>query len=103
MDAWNEICDRFPRLLREMTLASVADTFLFRPVNYVADIAPRPLLIIHGDADESVPLTQAYDYFGRAGEGREIRIIPGAPHCCWETPFEAEVIAMCVEWLQAHL
>jgi len=103
MAAWNETLDRYPGLLREMTLASVADTFLFRPLDYVADVAPRPLLIIHGDADESVPLTQAYDYFGRAGAGRDIRTIPGAPHCCWDTPFEEPLLGMCVEWLREHL
>jgi len=103
MAVWNATLERYPGLLREMALASVADTFLFRPLTYVAELAPRPFLVVHGDADESVPLTQAYDYFGRAGAGRGIRIIPGAPHCCWDTPFEGPLLDLCVEWLQEHL
>jgi dipeptidyl aminopeptidase/acylaminoacyl peptidase len=100
---WNAVLDRYPRLLREMTLASVADTFRFRPMNYVQDIAPRPLRIVHGDADESVPLEQAYTLYGRAGEVKDIRIVRDAPHCCWDTEFEEEEFRLTEEWLGRYL
>jgi dipeptidyl aminopeptidase/acylaminoacyl peptidase len=101
--AWNALLEQYPRLLRELTLESAWDTFCFRPLNYVQDIAPHPLRIVHGDADESVPLQQAWTLYGRAGEVKDLRVLRDAPHCVWGTPREAEVQALCLEWFEEHL
>ncbi len=46
--------------------------------------AMPPMLLIHGDADELVPVEQSRSFYERAEEvapGRvELRIVPGAPH-----------------------
>lgn len=52
-----------------------------RPVEVVGQIAPRPLLIIHGDRDSVTPVGDAHALFAAAGEGKELWIVPGAPHC----------------------
>ena len=70
-----------------MTLTSVADTFLFRPLGF-ADAVGQPLLVVHGDADESVPLDHGRWIFDRAKGPKEMHVLPGAPHCCWETLHE---------------
>ncbi len=100
---WSDFLARFPRLLAELALASVCDTFQFRPLNYVQDIAPRPLRIVHGDTDESVPIAQSWELYGRAQQVRDLQILRDAPHCCWDTQWEEEVFALSVEWFELHL
>lgn len=50
------------------------------PADYVGKISPRPILIIHGDADTLIPVEDAYELYQRAGKPKELWIIPGADH-----------------------
>ena len=50
------------------------------PRKYVTALAPRPLLIMHGDEDETIPVAQARALYQAAGPGRELVIIPGGKH-----------------------
>lgn len=52
----------------------------FRPVLVVERIAPRPLLIIHGDADASVPAHHAELLYEAAGEPKQLWRLPGVGH-----------------------
>lgn len=52
-----------------------------RPIEMVAQIAPRPLLIIHGESDELIPVSHARQLFERAEQPKELWIVPGARHC----------------------
>lgn len=52
-----------------------------RPIDAVARIAPRPLLIIHGADDTTVPASHASELFAAAGEPRELWVVGGAEHC----------------------
>lgn len=99
---WNGLITRFPRILRELTLASVGDTFRFKPL-CCAEAVTQPLRIVHGDADESVPLEQGRQFYERAKGPKELCVLPGGPHCCWETPLEAEVQRLSIEWLRKWL
>lgn len=57
------------------------DGFLeISPIDRVSEIAPRPLLLIHGNLDDVVDIRQAYDLYRRAGEPKEIIVIDGAGH-----------------------
>ncbi len=51
-----------------------------RPVDVIADIAPRPLLIIAGAADEVVPPNQSRQLFDAAREPKSWWLIEGATH-----------------------
>jgi alpha-beta hydrolase superfamily lysophospholipase len=51
------------------------------PMRCVADIAPRPLLLIHGDADRAIPAEHSRRLFAAAGEPKELWIGHGADHC----------------------
>jgi hypothetical protein len=46
----------------------------------VADLAPRPVLFIHGDADEILPPSCSRHLYARAAEPKEIIIYPGCRH-----------------------
>jgi fermentation-respiration switch protein FrsA (DUF1100 family) len=50
------------------------------PVRVVGEIAPRPLLIIHGGDDDLISADSAYQLYMAAGPGRELWILPRTGH-----------------------
>jgi dipeptidyl aminopeptidase/acylaminoacyl peptidase len=67
------------------------------PVTYVSRISPRPLLIIHGDNDDLVPLEHARILYQQAGEPKELAVIPGAGH---RLRTEPKAIDAVLNWLK---
>ena len=51
-----------------------------RPWEAVTRIAPRPLLVIHGEADTTVRPDHARRLFAAAGEPKQLWLLPGVPH-----------------------
>jgi dipeptidyl aminopeptidase/acylaminoacyl peptidase len=49
-------------------------------LKWIHKISPRPLLIVHGDRDQTVPLSHARELYNKAEEPKDIFIIPGAEH-----------------------
>ena len=52
----------------------------FRPLLAVSRIAPRPLLLIHGEDDTTVPIHHAEQLYAAAGEPKELWRVPGVGH-----------------------
>ena len=50
------------------------------PVRCVGRIAPRPILVIHGTGDRTVPPDEADALFRAAGDPKELWLVPGAEH-----------------------
>lgn len=50
------------------------------PVDYVAGIAPRPVLIMHGTADRIAPPRMAQHLYAAAADPKELWLIDGAGH-----------------------
>jgi uncharacterized protein len=50
------------------------------PADVVGQIAPRPLLLIHGADDDVVLPSHAQELFARAGAPRDLWLIPGVTH-----------------------
>ena len=67
------------------------------PVKYIRRISPRPLLIVHGDSDDLVPLEHARILFQQAEEPKELVIIPGAGH---RLRTEPKAINAVLDWLK---
>ncbi|MDO8689490.1 MAG: alpha/beta hydrolase [Dehalococcoidia bacterium] len=67
------------------------------PVRWVAGIAPRPLLILHGSLDELIPVEQAWEIYRAAGEPKQIHIVTGAGH---RLRPEEEAIGAALDWLK---
>lgn len=68
------------------------------PVEQVARLSPRPLLILHSRADEVVPVEQAEVLFRRAGIPRQLLIHPEANHAfVWHRPWLRNRL---LDWLQ---
>jgi dipeptidyl aminopeptidase/acylaminoacyl peptidase len=51
-----------------------------KPIKWIDKISPRPLLIIHGDNDQTVSLNHARQLYRKAKEPKELSIIQGAEH-----------------------
>ena len=52
-----------------------------RPIDAVARLAPRPLLIIHGEADALTPVEHARRLHAAARDPKELWIVPDTAHC----------------------
>lgn len=52
-----------------------------RPIEAVAAVSPRPLLLIHGSADSLIPVSHAHELFHVARDPKELWIIPDVEHC----------------------
>lgn len=56
------------------------DAFRVSAMDATRSIAPRPLLLVHGDADPEVPPHHSEALFEAAGEPKELARIPGGGH-----------------------
>ncbi len=71
---------------------------LVSPIKYLAGIAPRPLLLVHGNCDEIVDVSQAYKLYARAGEPKQIIIVDGAGHRLRQND---RAMAIVMDWLKS--
>jgi len=69
------------------------------PVNCIDRISPRPLLIIHGQADDLIDVSQARRLYEKAGEPKEIAVIEGAGHRLRQNE---EAMRVALQWLLGH-
>ncbi len=69
------------------------------PINWVDRISPRPLLLVHGDADELVPVEHARRLYKKAEEPKELKIIPGAQH---RMRLNKPAMDFVLDWLEAR-
>ncbi len=57
------------------------DFAAIRPVEAIPEIAPRPVLIIHGENDAMITVTHAYRLYAAVDNPRdELWVVPGAEH-----------------------
>jgi fermentation-respiration switch protein FrsA (DUF1100 family) len=68
------------------------------PLHWIGKISPRPLLLIHGDKDDLVPVEHARRLYEKAGEPKELVIIPDAGH---RLRLEEKAITTALDWLKA--
>ncbi|MBI3012598.1 MAG: alpha/beta fold hydrolase [Elusimicrobia bacterium] len=50
------------------------------PIYHVHKLSPRPLLIIQGGNDPRMPVSEGQSLYDKAGEPKEIWVVPGADH-----------------------
>jgi pimeloyl-ACP methyl ester carboxylesterase len=68
----------------------------FRPVPAARRFAPRPMLVMHGEDDESVPISDARQ-LAEAHGAAELALLPGAGHRLRHDP---RAIAILMGWLE---
>ena len=91
---------------KELTPESLGLLRAISPINHVRPGLP-PFLLVHGDADKSVPFQQSLDFQAKlqaAGVRCDIIRIPGAPHglVAWEK-FLPGYQAQWIAWLRETL
>ena len=74
------------------------DLKLVTPLNYVDAISPRPLLLVHGSEDETVPVDHAHSLYEKAGSPKKLVVIDGAAH---RLRRDERVIDALLEWLKS--
>ncbi len=93
----------YPSFLKHIALSAVDSAMLVRAVPFVPLIAPRPLLIIHGRRDGSVPLAQAEALAAAALPPARLIVLDDSPHCFWISDQSERVQQETVDWLREHL
>lgn len=69
------------------------------PIKWVDKISPRSLLLVHGDADEVVPMEHALRLYDKAQEPKELSMIQDAKH---RLRVEEAAMSVVLEWLKAR-
>jgi len=72
---------------------------LVKPIDYIAQISPRPLLLVHGNQDETVDISHARRLYAKAGEPKQLAIVEGAGH---RLRHSEEAMAVVIDWLKAR-
>jgi fermentation-respiration switch protein FrsA (DUF1100 family) len=96
----------FPAMRCELSLETAEALLAYSPESVVGRIAPRPVLLLHGEADLLVPADESRSLFGRAAEPRRLVIVPGMGHFDWAVPQDqrfARVLEVVGRWLEDHL
>ena len=70
------------------------------PVQWIDRISPRPLLLIHGDRDDIVPLEHARRLYEKAKEPKVLIVLPSAGH---RLRAEEKAVITALDWLKAHI
>jgi dipeptidyl aminopeptidase/acylaminoacyl peptidase len=68
------------------------------PERHVAGIAPRPLLLVHGSLDRTVPVEHAHWLYEKAGAPKKLVVIEGAGH---RLRREDKAVAAILDWLKS--
>lgn len=74
---------RFPIIWAAMQWAEWrlgCDYSMVSPVHRIAEIAPRPVLLIHGENDRLIPPQDSRRLYDTAGDPKELWIVPDAGH-----------------------
>ena len=72
---------------------------VINPIKHIAGIAPRSLLLVHGDQDETVNVSHAYNLYDSAGEPTKLVIIEGAGHRLRQNEAAMDTV---LDWLKSE-
>ena len=87
--------------LTSVATAVVAISSQLGGAHVVADLAPKPLLLIHGTNDDILPARSSEMIYERAGEPKRLMFFDGADHRL--TGKGEELFALVDEWLATRL
>ena len=73
----------------------------YRPIDVIGELAPLPLLIVHGEADRVVPPDHAVALYEAARPPKTLWLVPGAGHIAAFTTSanRAELVAYLIQIL----
>lgn len=89
-----------------VTLESADFLLRFSPEKVVADIAPRPVLIVHGDRNALHKPVEARSLFAHAREPKRLEFLAGCGHTEWmfdDHPTFQQLTGLLTEFLESSL
>ena len=72
---------------------------LVKPIDYIARISPRPLLLVQGSRDDIVSVGDARKLYAKAGEPKSLAIVEGAGH---RLRRDEQAVAIVLDWLKSR-
>lgn len=90
----------------EFTMESAEALYAFRPEEEVHRISPRPLMIVHGEDDTYYAVDEARSLYAKAGEPKELVILPEARHLDWidlDNPLHKPTVGRVVSFFDQYL
>lgn len=79
----DDVLYRAPGFGSVVTLESAEYLLRFEPVESVHLLAPRPLLIVHGEENQLHKVEEARDLYQHAAEPKQLVVLPGRGHTEW--------------------
>jgi fermentation-respiration switch protein FrsA (DUF1100 family) len=70
----------------------VLEPVTLRPLQSISKVPPRPVLLVHGDADDVVPVSEARALADAAGGEVELRLVSGGGHSLRHDPRATAVL-----------
>lgn len=67
-------------ILKMANLISGENLYEIRPIDVIGQIAPRPILFIHGTDDAIIPIQHSEALYNQAGEPKLFYAVPGGTH-----------------------
>jgi uncharacterized protein len=96
----SDVDDRVPE---RVALHSVEAIIAYRPLDFVADIAPRALMLVSVEGDAVTPEDHAQALYDKAGEPKRLVVQTGTSHYAAYAQFRDVVTPLIVEWFSRHL
>lgn len=98
---FDEAAKRLTTWRPDITLESLDRVMQFRPADFVAEIAPRPLCIVaSGTIDKIHPVDQILAAFDRAREPKHIHLLPVDGMAFYATPGRDIALEAALGWLR---
>ncbi len=89
-----------PEIRENALQRMVTDAETHNPMDRIADIAPRPLLIVHGSEDVGIGLGGVKRLYERAGEPKNLVVVEGANHALSDPRAYEVTMKTVVNWFQ---
>jgi hypothetical protein len=102
----NAVYAEFPQMRCDLPLETADALLEYSPQAVVGQIAPRPLLLIHGPDDRLVPLYEAEMLYAHASNPKRLLVIPEMGHFNWvmpNHPIFQKVAGALIDFLQEAL
>ena len=74
-----------------------------RPIEAIKAISPRPLLLIHSQADTLIPVSHAHELFAAAREPKELWLVEGVDHCGGYFADRSAYVARAAQFFEQYL
>lgn len=87
-----------PEIQKKILHGMVEDSRVYNPMNEIAKIASRPLLIIHGTDDVGIPLAGVKRLYELAGEPKDLVVVEGADHNLSDSRAFEITVKTVVDW-----